>query len=137
MEKALIREMQPKELAEVASFAKLSQPDSGKRTLALVALVDGQVAGYAEMAPTFFNCEFISLLSVHPAHRRRGVATALMKAVEARCQGKKLFTSTNLSNQPMQALLGKIGYRRCGMVEDLDEADPELIFVKRLTASSG
>jgi GNAT superfamily N-acetyltransferase len=137
MSEAEIREMHPNERGEVACFAKLAKPWGETRIFKLVALVDGEVAGYAEMAPTFFNREFISLLNVHPSHRRRGVATALIKAVEARCRGEKLFTSTNLSNQPMQALLGKIGYRRCGMVEDLDEADPELIFVKRLTASSG
>jgi hypothetical protein len=55
-----------------------------------------------------------------------------MKAVESRCKESKLFTSTNLSNQPMQSLLANMGYRLCGVVEELDDGDPELVFVKRL-----
>lgn len=132
MSKAEIREMQPHERGEVACFAKPAHPGGETRTFKLVALVDGQVAGYAEMAPSFFQRQFISLLSVRPEHRRQGVATALMKAVEAGCKGGKLFTSTNLSNQPMQSLLAKMEYRLCGVVEELDEGDPELVFVKRL-----
>lgn len=127
-----IREVQPNELAEIASFAKFAPRHAENHALALVAVADGQIAGYLEMSPTFFYREFVSLLSVHPAHRRQGVATALMKAAEARCHAGQVFTSTNLSNQPMQALLARMAYRVCGFVEDLDEGDPELIFVKRL-----
>lgn len=134
MASAVIREAQPRDLAAVASFTRLTKPEN--RALSLVALADNRVVGYAEVAPTFFQRAFVSLVSVHPQHRRQGVATVLMKAVEARCRNGKLFTSTNLSNLPMQALLGKMEYRLCGVVEELDEGDPELIFVKRRTASS-
>jgi GNAT superfamily N-acetyltransferase len=131
----VIREVQPKELEEVASFTKLAPCKPGGYACSLVAVRETRIVGYAEMAPTFFQQDFVSLLSVHPEHRRHGVATALMKAIEAKCRGGKLFTSTNLSNLPMQALLGKIGYQLCGVVQNLDEGDPELIFVKRLTTS--
>jgi GNAT superfamily N-acetyltransferase len=134
MGETAIRELHPEELEEVASFTKLASGKPEGCACSLVAVRETRIVGYAEMAPTFFRQNFILLLSVHSEHRRQGVATALMKAVEARCRNGKLFTSTNLSNQPMQALLGKIGYRLCGVVEDLDEGDPELIFVKRLTA---
>jgi ribosomal protein S18 acetylase RimI-like enzyme len=96
---------------------------------------DGAVVGYAEMTTAFFHRPFIGLLSVRAKHRRQGIATALMKALEAKCREEKLFTSTNDSNSAMQALLAKLGYRRCGSIEELDEGGPELIFVKFLTRS--
>ncbi|HJS98373.1 MAG TPA: GNAT family N-acetyltransferase [Terriglobales bacterium] len=131
MHRTAIRDMQPEELAEVEAFSK---PALGC-ACALVALTESKIVGYVEMAPTFFQRDFVSLLSVRPEHRRQGVATALMKTMETRCQGEKLFTSTNLSNSSMQALLGKLGYQLCGIIEELDEGDPELIFVKHLTGS--
>ena len=41
----------------------------------------------------------------------------------------KLFTSTNLSNQPMQRLLARLGWRSGGIVYGLDEGDPELFLL--------
>ena len=41
----------------------------------------------------------------------------------------KLFTSTNLSNQPMQRLLARPGWRSVGIIYGLDEGDPELFFL--------
>ncbi len=35
-----------------------------------------------------------------------------------------------------EELPGKLEYRLCGVIEELDEGDPELIFVKRLTGSA-
>jgi len=45
------------------------------------------------------------MLYVDPEHRHCGVGTALMRHIELACQTAKLFTSTNLSNLPMQSLL--------------------------------
>jgi hypothetical protein len=42
------------------------------------------------------------------------------------------FTSTNLSNIPMQSLLAKMGYLLSGVIHHLDEDDPELVYVKYL-----
>ena len=55
-----------------------------------------------------------------------------MQHMEQTCTTAKLFTSTNQSNAPMQALLNKLGYRQSGFIENLDEGDPELIYFKRL-----
>ena len=40
----------------------------------------------------------------------------------------KLFTSTNQSNTPMQALLALLGYVRSGVIDNLDPGDPELVY---------
>ncbi|HYL59015.1 MAG TPA: GNAT family N-acetyltransferase [Candidatus Acidoferrales bacterium] len=98
-----------------------------------VARVDGQVRGFVISEDSFFGHGFVALLIVHPDFRRRGLATALMRAAELDCQTEKIFTSTNQSNIPMQQLCARIGYVKSGYIENLDEGDPELIYMKRLT----
>lgn len=87
---------------------------------------DAQIAAYGVFVYTFFSNGFISMLYVHPDHRRFGVGMMLMKHFESICQTPKLFTSTNLSNLPMQSLLAKLNYKLSGVIHDLDENDPEL-----------
>lgn len=94
--------------------------------------VEEDVLGYAVLEYTFFEQGFISLLYVRADMRRRGVGRALLQHLEALCTTRKLFTSTNLSNQPMQRLLACLGYRLSGVIHDLDEGDPELVYVKYL-----
>ena len=94
--------------------------------------VDGDVLGYAVLEYNFFEQGFISLLYVRADCRRRGVGWALLQHLETLCTTRKIFTSTNLSNQPMQRLLARLGYRLSGILHDLDEGDPELVYVKYL-----
>jgi GNAT superfamily N-acetyltransferase len=88
--------------------------------------------GFAIFNQSFFDQYFIELLIVHPDHRRRGVASGLMLHLETICPAPKLFTSTNESNIPMQRLCEQRGYVRSGYIENLDEGDPEIIYVKFL-----
>lgn len=97
-----------------------------------VARRGGEIAGYALLKPTFFRRWWIERLIVRPDHRRQGVGTALVRGCEAACAAPQLFVSTNESNAPMRALLAKLAYEPSGRVDNLDENDPELIFVKRL-----
>jgi len=48
------------------------------------------------------------------------------------CRTPKLFTSTNQSNVPMQGLLATLEFARSGLIENLDDGDPELVYFKRL-----
>ena len=89
--------------------------------------IDTQVLGYGMLECTFFENGFVSMLYVYPDSQRHGVGLKLMHHLETTCQTPKLFTSTNLSNLPMQSLLAKLTYRLSGIIHDLDAGDPELV----------
>jgi len=96
-----------------------------------------RVVGYAVLEYAFYEQGFTSMLYVHPEYRRQGAGLMLMQYLESTCQTPKLFTSTNLSNLPMQALLAKLGYNLSGVIHHLDEDDPELVYVKYLQSGAG
>lgn len=100
--------------------------------IAYVAMIDGVVVGYMVLEHSFFARGFIAMLYVHPDHRRIGVGTTLIRRAEDLCKSDRIFTSTNHSNLPMQALMDKLGYTRSGMVDDLDPGDPELIYSRQV-----
>ena len=95
-----------------------------------MAEVGSAPAGYAIVSRRFFSRPFIELLAVAPDFRRAGVGGALLEACSAAFAGEILFTSTNQSNRPMQALLAKTGFAPSGVIENLDPGDPELVYVR-------
>ncbi|QJC50844.1 GNAT family N-acetyltransferase [Paenibacillus albicereus] len=94
----------------------------------LLAEREGRLAGYAAWDRGFFGREFLQLLIVHPAERRAGIGRTLLLGWLERCSGERAFTSTNRSNEPMRALLEAAGFEASGIVDHLDEGDPELVF---------
>ncbi|WP_329485760.1 GNAT family N-acetyltransferase [Kitasatospora sp. NBC_01246] len=87
------------------------------------------ILGYGVLEYTFFEQGFVTMVTVSPGARRRGVGARLLQAVEASCSTPKPFTSTNVSNHPMQLLLQQLGWHPAGLVHGLDEADPELFYL--------
>jgi GNAT superfamily N-acetyltransferase len=85
--------------------------------------------GYSVLEYTFFEQGFLTMLMTAPTARRQGVGTHLLKATEAACTTPKLFTSTNVSNHPMQRLLQFVGWSPVGLLHGLDEGDPELFYL--------
>lgn len=85
--------------------------------------------GYSVLEYTFFEQGFVTMLMVAPSARRRGVGARLLTAVETACTTAKLFTSTNVSNHPMQQLLRHADWRPVGLLHGLDEGDPELFYL--------
>ena len=126
------------DVEEICSLDTITQTDERRREFILRSVLagncfvvaDGQILGYGVLEYTFYDNGFVSMLVVQPESRRRAAGTALMKHFESVCQTTKLFTSTNLSNLPMQSLLAKLGYKLSGVIHDLDTEDPELVYVK-------
>jgi ribosomal protein S18 acetylase RimI-like enzyme len=103
---------------------------------ALVAIADGELVGVAEFHTRFYGHLFIELLLVGGAHRRRGVASALISACAAAAPTSKLFTSTNASNFAAQKLFLRTGFQVSGSIDNLDAGDPEIVFCKLLDAGA-
>src|SRR5258706_7770374 len=136
-----IRLAVPSDAEEITRFDHVALAASARRELiqrsvdsgrCFVAIGDGRVVGYAVLEYSFYDNGFLSMLYVAEPFRRRGFAAALMRHIENECRTPKLFTSTNQSTLPMRSLLAKLGFEPSGIIENLDEADPELVFVKRL-----
>ena len=98
----------------------------------LIAESDSEVIGYGVLNYSFYHQGCIEMLYVSEGQRRQGTGKALIEEMERQCQTPKLFTSTNLSNLPMQSLLAHCGYVLSGVIHNLDEGDPEIVYFKRL-----
>lgn len=88
------------------------------------------LVGFLIFDTHFFDCSFISLIIVKPTERRKGFATSLMQYFISISPTKKIFSSTNKSNKQMQEVFKANGFIQSGVVENLDEGDPEIIYFK-------
>jgi hypothetical protein len=102
--------------------------------IATTAGDDSSAVGYGVLNQTFFEQNFVPLIVVGEGARRMGIGITILLELASQCRGSKLFTSTNASNIPMRALLLKCGFVESGHINNLDEGDPELIFVQLATA---
>src|SRR6185436_2763538 len=97
-----------------------------------VAISTSEILGYGVLNYSFYQQGLIVMLYVAKGHRRKGVGRALLEHMERECRTTKLFTSTNLSNLTMQTLLKKQGFVVSGVIDNLDEGDPEIVFFKQV-----
>ncbi|HEY8418456.1 MAG TPA: GNAT family N-acetyltransferase [Limnochordales bacterium] len=140
-----IREATPADAAALTAFDAVAQRDSRRVDYIHRAIQAGQCyvaqrggapVGYTVLTYSFYGNGMVEMLYVAEAHRRSGVGRALLEHLESLCRTPKLFTSTNLSNKPMQLLLAKSGYTLSGYIENLDPGDPELVYVKHLETTN-
>lgn len=99
-----------------------------------VAERGGEIIAYGVLHNHFFHDPIIDMLIVGAPWRRLGVGRAMVRYLATICRPPKLWTSTNLSNQPMQALLASEGFKMSGFIEGLDDGDPELVYLKLVPA---
>ncbi len=92
-----------------------------------VASSGSAIVGFAVLASWFFGRSFLSRLAVHTDFQRRGIATALIRSARS-AAGSELFTSTNRSNIAARRLFEGLEFVPSGIIENLDEGDPELIY---------
>jgi ribosomal protein S18 acetylase RimI-like enzyme len=112
-----VRPLRPEDtervLAAGLGLARLPRDDS---SFYLVAWEEDEPVGHAHLALT--DPPELQDVSVLPAHRRRGVATALTRAAEreAAARGHAVLTLTvGIANEVAQALYRSLGYRDSGL----------------------
>ena len=98
----------------------------------LVADVDDEVVGFIAYRTDWFQCTFVSLVSVTKDHRRRGVARALYQAVENISPSPRLFSSTEETNAVSIRMHTALGFAPSGHIDNLPQGYRELLFYKRL-----
>lgn len=134
-----IRPATSADIGPICEFDHVAQEESERRvfirrsieaSFCSVIVAEEEVVGYAVFDYSFYGYGFVSMLYIHPDYRRQGAGVMLMRHLQTLCQTAKLFTSTNLSNLPMQSLLARLGYILSGVIHHLDENDPELVYVK-------
>ena len=89
---------------------------------------NGALVAYGVLTDDFFDHAFIQIVVVSREHQRQGLGAAMVSHFISIARGSKLFSSTNLSNRPMQMLFAKLGFRISGYIDNLDDGDPEIIF---------
>ncbi len=96
----------------------------------ILTMANDMLLGFVVLDHGFFGHGFVALICVAGEHQGRGVGLALLAEAERQCRTTKMFTSTNASNQRAQALFARAGFVRSGMIENLDEGDPEIVYFK-------
>jgi aminoglycoside 6'-N-acetyltransferase I len=91
---------------------------------------EGTLAGVVVWTAGFFRQGFVERLHVAPEHRRQGVGGRLLAFAERYSPTPTLWTSTNRSNVPMQALLAKRGWTFAGKLSGLDPGGPQRVYRK-------
>ncbi|MBU7592892.1 GNAT family N-acetyltransferase [Metabacillus halosaccharovorans] len=96
----------------------------------IVAKENDVIVGFLIYDVNFFECAFISLIIVSPSSRRKGYASLLIDYMVSSSPTTKVFSSTNRSNINMQKVFEINGFIQSGVVENLDDGDPEIIYFK-------
>jgi GNAT superfamily N-acetyltransferase len=106
----------------ICSVDLIAQRENERREFIRRVVISGEcfvaewsekVIGYGVLNYSFYHSGFIEMVYVGSDYRRSGVGVALVKHIESLCQTTKIFTSTNLSNLPMQSLLSSNFCRDC------------------------
>jgi len=74
----------------------------------LVGFIAGDVRPREKIA-------WIATFCVHPAYRRQGIGSALLRACEARIHVPRIRLSVRASNHPAISLYHRFGYRKIGV----------------------
>lgn len=99
-----------------------------KKEECFVAEKNGKIVGYAALNYTFFRRGFVDMLMVGEEYRGQRIGESLLRYLSGVCRTDTLWTSTNFSNKPMQKLLERMGFKITGIIDNLDEGDPEMVF---------
>ncbi|ANT63124.1 hypothetical protein AYJ57_20385 (plasmid) [Salipiger sp. CCB-MM3] len=96
----------------------------------VVAEFQGEVVGYAKVAPSeFLGWPLLSIVCVANCARRQGIGEALVADVLRDPRWLRLYSTTEASNMAMRALLKKLGAVEVGFADRLNMSDErEILF---------
>jgi GNAT superfamily N-acetyltransferase len=98
----------------------------------LVADADREAVGFLAYRTDWFQCTFVTLVSVRDDHRKRGVARALYRAVEGMSPSPRLYSSTEETNAVAIQMHTALDFQPSGYIDNLPQGYRELLFYKRL-----
>jgi len=98
----------------------------------LTAREGEDVLGVLGYRTDWFQCTFVSLVSVREDHRKRGIARALYRAVEGMSPSPRLYSSTEETNSVAIQMHTALGFHPSGYIDNLPQGYRELLFYKRL-----
>lgn len=105
-----------------AYWLEVHEAVRGPHKLLWVALEQGEVAGTVQLnlesrANGLHRAE-VAKLMVHSAHRRKGIATALMQTAEAEAQklGRTTLVLDTLEGHSAEGLYLNLGWQRAGVI---------------------
>jgi len=98
----------------------------------LTAREGDDVLGMLAYRTDWFQCTFVSLVSVREDHRKRGIARALYHAVEGMSPSPRLYSSTEETNSVAIQMHTALGFHPSGYIDNLPQGYRELLFYKRL-----
>lgn len=117
-------------LTEVAEFGDL-RPESVTAGECSIAGIDDAPLAYGIFNRSFFGRPYVEFIYIRKDRRGEGLGNSLLNHFETECEERRIWTSTNLSNQPMVQMLNKRGYRLSGVIENLIKV-PTLIYYRDL-----
>jgi len=87
----------------------------------LVALAGTDVVGFALSTPGVLLGEYLKLLVVEPAYRKRGVGRRLMEELERRAflNAPNVYLCVSDFNRDARAFYARLGYEEVGLLRDL------------------
>ncbi len=103
----------------------------------LVAERAGAAIGLLAYRTDWFQCTFVSLVSVRPDVRRQGIARELFRTVEEMSPSPRLFSSTVETNAVSIQMHGALGFTASGHIDNLPQGYRELLFYKPLLPGRG
>ena len=98
----------------------------------LVAREGGEVLGVVGYRTDWFQCTFVSLVSVREDRRKQGIARALYQAVERMSPSPRLYSSTEETNSVAIQMHTALGFQPSGYIDNLPQGYRELLFYKRI-----
>jgi ribosomal protein S18 acetylase RimI-like enzyme len=98
----------------------------------LVAEAEVEIVGMLAYRTDWFQCTFVSLVSVRKDFRRRGIARSLFARAEEMSPSPRLFSSAEETNGISIQMHTALGFVPSGHIDNLPQGYRELLFYKRL-----